>query len=639
MKKIVFGVMLCASSVAAYAHTDLLNENFSGTWTNTFNVLNLDGQATASAISAFFMGSDGVSQPWWPLKDSANGDRFLGSHSYYQTPGQSNDWLVSGPLDVASKGFVLSFDAQSLPIRPGMDHALSDLWVFVTEQPATAQWQPTEPVMKIDQVPMGNDRDNCENDFTNYTLSLDDWAGKTVYISFANLNDDKDILCLDNILVRRNDVAELTVTADRYVPAGDFEVSVAMTATAAPGLGNWCLRFTCGEVTDAVTGGDLAEGAVKTHTFTGKIGSAADETYTVTLSSDNNPNIVVSGEVTGMAFEPEKRLMIEETTGVWCGNCPMAMYTLENLEKMPEYEGKILPVSIHVGNDPMGVELYEYMFGIGSVAPMMRVNREDNLIGVSAGLDLAFDPAKGNTAAAAILKSLDKPALADVTVEGEYLYNGETLTGVEATVDFTPAVNMNGAELAIGFVLTENNVYNPKVSQAWMQHNYVAGSAEAKAAGNEWGFLPEVVPYVRFQDVARQIYDFHGGENTLPARELKAGETVSYNVSLPLPVIPENLIQMNPDNLYLTAFVIDRASPVYEMVNSARTALGDNPENKFTAKDLCDALGIEVGVDDVFEDVGSEPEYYSLEGLRVAHPSAGIYLVKKGNKVTKQIIR
>ena len=44
-----------------------------------------------------------------------------------------------------------------------------------------------------------------------------------------------------------------------------------------------------------------------------------------------------------------------------------------------------------------------------------------------------------------------------------------------------------------------------------------------------------------------------------------------------------------------------------------------------------------VGVD-VLEAEGPA-EYYNMQGVRVAEPTTGLYIVKQGNKVSKQLIR
>ena len=52
-------------------------------------------------------------------------------------------------------------------------------------------------------------------------------------------------------------------------------------------------------------------------------------------------------------------------------------------------------------------------------------------------------------------------------------------------------------------------------------------------------------------------------------------------------------------------------------------------------------LGIyEAGVDAVEADaLDQAPVYYNLQGVRVENPTAGLYIVRRGNKVAKEIIR
>ena len=45
------------------------------------------------------------------------------------------------------------------------------------------------------------------------------------------------------------------------------------------------------------------------------------------------------------------------------------------------------------------------------------------------------------------------------------------------------------------------------------------------------------------------------------------------------------------------------------------------------------------GVDDIVVDENAPAEYFNLQGVRVANPENGLYIVRQGNKVTKQIIR
>ncbi len=33
------------------------------------------------------------------------------------------------------------------------------------------------------------------------------------------------------------------------------------------------------------------------------------------------------------------------------------------------------------------------------------------------------------------------------------------------------------------------------------------------------------------------------------------------------------------------------------------------------------------------------PQYYNLQGMRIAFPTSGVYIVREGNRITKRIVR
>lgn len=45
------------------------------------------------------------------------------------------------------------------------------------------------------------------------------------------------------------------------------------------------------------------------------------------------------------------------------------------------------------------------------------------------------------------------------------------------------------------------------------------------------------------------------------------------------------------------------------------------------------------GINDIVTDENAEAEYFNLQGVKVANPENGLYIVRRGNKVTKEIIR
>ena len=48
---------------------------------------------------------------------------------------------------------------------------------------------------------------------------------------------------------------------------------------------------------------------------------------------------------------------------------------------------------------------------------------------------------------------------------------------------------------------------------------------------------------------------------------------------------------------------------------------------------------VQVGIDDITLGENEEAEFYTLQGIRVANPSEGIYIMRRGGKTTKVLIR
>ena len=46
--------------------------------------------------------------------------------------------------------------------------------------------------------------------------------------------------------------------------------------------------------------------------------------------------------------------------------------------------------------------------------------------------------------------------------------------------------------------------------------------------------------------------------------------------------------------------------------------------------------GPSTGIDTMTEEDNAEPEYFNMSGIRVNAPGKGLYIVKRGNKVTKE---
>lgn len=649
MKKIFCAALMAAGVLPAMAHTVLLSEDFQeSTWTTNFSMYDLDHNAPLATFNPIFMDENGVSQPWWTARDtSSSKNRFLVSHSGYNPAGQSNDWLVSRALTIPTEGFILFFDAESLQMRSA-DHALSDLELYITEQPVTADWQPAEPVKVFKDVPLGATPDVCDDEFTSYQVSLDDYAGKTVYIAFANRNTDRDILALDNIVVQRLDAADMTASAPELAVQGDFNVDVTIQGTLEGGIKDWTLTFQAGETTLTKTGASLAKDEKKDFTFTGIVKGDQSLPWTVTLSSADSQPIVRSGSIHGLLFEPEHRVLLEETTGTRCGNCPQGIYTIECLEE--ELGEKVIPVSLHTdtnGTDPMSsfISDYAYQFGVNG-APAFRMERGKRVLYVGDN-DFTFDPTNPASLGYTVTQRANELTFAGMDMEAKYVDDNGT-TKIQATVTMTPAMTIDGSRYKIGFILIENNV--TLNNTLWFQENYLHGFKVPGGGNmNGWTLLPEVVPGVHYQDVARANYGYWGLAGSTPDAPMAPGQGHVFETTFDIPNTYTAVTNpngqstvtspaINQDNLELVAYLIDTKEGT-GVVNAVKTPMSDKAEPKFTTLDLCKALGIDTGVEGIEADTDAPAEYYTIDGIRVAEPTNGIYIVRRGNKTTKEIIR
>lgn len=620
---------------AASAQSVAFSENFNSDYTENFpNRYDLDHQAPIANFRDLFLDKDGVAQPWWHLRDaSTSNDRFLGSHSAYNPAGKSNDWICSRAIEIPTEGFILNFDAQSYQIRYG--ERQSDLWLFITEEPFSKDNPPTVPTKVYEKVPYGQNASDIEGDFTHYSLSLDEYAGKTIYLNFANLNEDKDILTIDNIEVVRYDKASISSTAERYVLNEEYEVTVTIKGTSETPLENWTLTFNDGIAAEpqTVTGAKLSNGEELSYTFKGKLESDQNADYTATLSAPGEKEMITTGIVTRMGFLPYHRVLMEETTGLWCGNCPLGIYTIEHMVEDPLLNDKVIPVSIHItgGTDDL-INLRYAAFVNIQMAPMFMLDRNGRTYTFNPNIDAKYDPSNKQSVAALVLSEQAKNVLADIDIKGEFVKEGEEITGIKCDVEVNPAVTLSG-DYGIGIILLENNVGYP----GWIQHNYYSGQAENIGTTMDgWTNVSDEVEGMRWNEVARGIFGARGFDDSLPA-VMPYGRKQTFSTTIEIPDTYEEEVSpaIRPEYTCVIAYIWDRSTN--SIVNSNIYAMTEKSLDRYTFKDFIRDSGVEDI--ELEEEAAAEAEYFNLQGVRVSNPSNGIFIVKKGSKTSKQIFR
>lgn len=629
------------ASTGALANTVPFSENFNGDWRTNFPIrVDADRNAPTSQMLALFLDGDtGSASPWWHLKDSnTSDDRFLGSHARYSTPGTSNDWIGSRAIEIPTEGFNLTFGAQSA--RYGNEPSVSTLWLYITESPLDADNLPTEPTAVYEDVPE-NDPAIVEKDFTVYTVNLDKWAGKTIYINFANKNTEKDFLCIDDVKVERLDKAELEASTESMIVKGEFVVSSKMTAVE--NLGKWTLTFSDGVNADQQVGGESLEaGTVLDHVWKGNAEGNSVIDYTVTLDVEDMQPVVSKGSIQVLDFKPYRRVLVEEATGLWCGNCPMGIYNMDEIMKDDEMKEYAIPVSVHIpgsGVDHLVDLNYAGLFGVNA-APAYRLDRDLVVRYFSIKEDTKFDKTNPNSMANAVVRRHNELTTLDLDLEAEYhVVDGDTIQ-ILATARLKAAKDFNNHNMRLGFIVKENNVHAD--SPLMLQHNYFSNSKQIDGLMGGWVNLPEVVGNVRFNDVARGVYSFRGIEGSIPEL-LECGKEyeLAFRVAIPEVFYQESYggqmqigsPELKTDFVTLVAFVVDLDTS--RIVNAASFPMTEHASFRYDSA--------AAGVDEIGEAESFDPEapvvWYDLQGRRVADPENGMFIRVQGGKTEKVMLK
>lgn len=527
MKKIYLSVLMLAS-VVSMAHADvLLNYDFDGGEAPDVSLYDRDG-----LTPSFFMRSLGfqAGKAWIPLLDSTTStDYFYGSTSQYTPAGQADDWMVMPAVTIQQTGYVLSWESQSfyLDKRDGLK-------VFISTEGPDPEMFPIEPVWQIDEEEAG-ETENFEGEFVKHVLSLDDYVGKTIYIAFVNQSYDKGIIAIDNIWVGR----EMTVTlqdvsrvtdADEYVPSGVIENRSGMV------IENVSLHLTYGETDIVEPLANVTIGSGESYDFVMQhaIPLECNEPveYTLTVEAEGFDPVVITSSVVKTY---NRCVVIEDHTGLWCGNCPSGIWAIDTLMHM--YPENLAPIAVHNNS---GLAIDEYDAGLSSVGltafPVGWINRTY--------ISSPWGSGEYNFDAPDSWVSLFDSCMTQLPEAGVDVvaYLSEDGTKVWATASIESAQAQSNVDWRVIFVLTEDSV------TGYYQRNYFAGLTHYVGG---WESLP-VSASVPLNDIARGIYpSFSGEQGSLPSQiESQKEYKNSYEI-----VLPESILRT--EKLKVIAMLVD----------------------------------------------------------------------------------
>ncbi len=503
----------------------------------SFTITDVDGQTPNDNV-------DWATDAWVVLEES-EGSFVAASTSWYSPPGISDDWMATSAITLGASGNLLSWAARALD--PGFPDGY-EVWV------STAG--PTPDSLQNGTQIFGIAAELDER--TVRTVSLDAFAGQTVYIGWRNNSNDKYILLVDDIQVTilPSLDAELTnITNDRLeIAPADITITGTVTNTGQDPITSLTMNYDVGSgpVSETFTV-NIASLATYTYSFATPlaitVGNAYDVTVTITdvngVADDNPNNNAITAPISSLSFEPARVVVGEEGTGTWCGFCPRGWDYMEYMDAT--YSAGWAGIAVH-NDDPMVATNYNAAMSatIGGY-PSGHVDRAPEWSDI--------DPSAFESAYIERINVLSPAAVHVVVTPNGNTYN------INVTADFAATVS---GDYRLNCVVTENGVTGS--GPGWSQTNYYNGSPDPLPGwGENWNTAGDPVSDLTFNHVARAILGGWSGESGSVPATVNAGEQHSHTFSYTIPS------GSNAANMHVVGMLIDQSTG--EIINAGKADL------------------------------------------------------------------
>ncbi|MCM1312291.1 MAG: choice-of-anchor J domain-containing protein [Bacteroides sp.] len=604
-------------------------DNFSNPNNSVSNFLLYDGDHLSPTAEMQEFGFMEENTPWnFTIHDDGEYDYCAASHSCYLPYGASDDWMVIPQQLIANEHYYLTFKSQSY--RNGCNDRLKVyVWVH-DEYLSSLSGTETEAIRKEgkliydEEEQPGSSEENLEGDWREHRLSLAEFEGQRIYIAFVNENEGQSMVFVDDIgIMYSGNIQASNHTADIAVAQASMEISGNVRILNGASLD----KITVSYLSHDKTAGDTLDIIVSDPDSTSydfvfpkrlplTIGKQTG--YDIVVTAGNEKQTITS-YIKNVAFLPEKRIIIEEGTGSWCGNCPLGTLAIEYLERM--FPDAVIPVCIHNG-DVYAFDDYCSFLGF-SAYPTGKVNRLDGylapMVSDSYG-NYAFMSETGDqTFADIFIKEMETLAEAEIHA-GRPEYDDMTgQVGIPVTTRF--AIDIENGAYNILTVILEDSLYG-------VQSNYFSNQTDPNLgewqAGGTYGSS-----YTRYSytDVARACagLSFYGQSGFIPGT-IKCDTDIENTVVFSLPSSINNR-----KNVKFVCMLIDASTG--KVVNADRVPLYEEDDNVADKiETVTQTAGMSVTARNGKILVGGTAEgveVYTLQGVKVEneHLGRGIYVV------------
>lgn len=569
--------------------------------------------------------------PWIPVRDADNYDFAAASTSAYSPAGKSDDWMMTPQIYIPDAKCRLEFQAQ------GFRKTKTDkLKVIVYSTETVFNYLSADEVEEIrangevvmDEVVLpGASEDDLAGDWTTYTFPLDKYSKKSIYVAFVNENEDQSMVFVDNIKVIRDNGFLTALTSPTTVVAlTEQTVTGRVIANADSqtfGSLNVQLLDADKNKVDEVsaTGLSLSKGDKYDFAFAKALPLEVGEINTFYLRVQLDESFdTVKYTVKDLAFQPVKRVVVEEMTGQDCGNCPLGHLAFEYMESL--YGSRIIPLSYHTytgDSYESGMSTYVSGFLGLSAAPSGRVNR-GSVIGspmydnLSSGQHVyTYTSPAGDCWLDLVKAEFDTDADANIDIMSYY---DESTQKVNVKFAARFAMNEEKQNIGLFLVVAEDNL-------SGYQSNYFY-SADYEGLG-EWGkggkYASKYVVY-SFNDVVRAQVgtSYYGTTGYIPST-IENGKTYSDVISFDLPTVNEIY------NCKVVCMMIDANTGT--VINSARSKVY-TLEDYINGISGADASGAADGVHEVAR--------YNAAGRMIAAPQKGLNIIRMSDGTVRKVL-
>lgn len=477
--------------------------------------------------------------PWnFSIRETEESDDYcVASMSCYNPAGQSDDWMSIPQLYIENSDYYLEFDAQSykksktdvLKVYALVEDNTYD--VFTTE--LYNKFKSEGKVIFEETLTPGESEEGLTGDWKSYSVHLDEFAGKNVYLAFVNENNNQSMIFIDNLkVIYKGDFLIGIMSPSMVVDKESQEIEAFLKVTGDNTYKS--LKATCtsldGSFSDTFEANNLSlDKNSENYVFSFKkelpLEIGKENYYKISISLDETQYSVQSS-IKNLAFEPIKRVVIEEGTGAWCGNCPLGILAFENMHKI--YGDLVIPVAVHNGD----IYAYdEYMKYIGiSAFPKGVVNRIDTLYSPATTVEgkYSFTSAEGNqTFEDIVRRELSEPTLSGLDITHAIYDKKRNLVEIETSLKY--AMDMSSINQNLMFVVVENGL--PGV-----QANYLYSVSDPLLG--EWGKDGEygqASVAITYTEVARKVLgSFSGIPGSVPAKAT-ANQEIKYVYQYQMP--------------------------------------------------------------------------------------------------------